>query len=92
MYIVSYDMSSDRLRQKMSKELENYGKRVQYSVFECRITEKQMNTLYQKMVRIMQEEPTGNVRIYNLCKNCEEKVRTIGIKEEEPSDDDIIII
>ena len=36
MYIVSYDITSNKLRRKIAKELENYGVRVQYSVFECR--------------------------------------------------------
>ena len=37
MYVVSYDITSDRLRNKIAKTLEGYGTRIQYSVFECRL-------------------------------------------------------
>lgn len=81
MYVISYDLSSNRLRNKVAKELENYGKRVQYSVFECRITQKQLRELYQKLSNIMLAEENGSIRIYSICANCETKVRIIGIKE-----------
>ena len=45
MYLVSYDIESDRLRKKISDTLENYGIRIQYSVFECEISEER----YKKM-------------------------------------------
>lgn len=38
MYVISYDISNDKIRTKIAKELENYGRRVQFSVFECRIS------------------------------------------------------
>ena len=34
MYVVSYDIGSDKLRNKVAKVLLGYGNRVQYSVFE----------------------------------------------------------
>ena len=80
MYVVSYDISNDKVRAKIAKELENFGRRVQYSVFECRISEKQFEQLYGKLTVLMQEEKEGNVRIYKLCGKCERDVITIGIK------------
>lgn len=80
MYVVSYDISNDKVRTKIAKELENFGRRVQYSVFECRISEKQFEQLYGKLTVLMQEEKEGNVRIYKLCGKCERDVITIGIK------------
>lgn len=80
MYVISYDLSNNRLRNKIAKELKNYGQRVQYSVFECRISKKQMEQLYEKLVPIMQKEQEGNIRIYQLCANCEARIKTIGVK------------
>ena len=34
MYLISYDITKDKVRRKVDKELENYGRRVQFSVFE----------------------------------------------------------
>ncbi|MBQ7724406.1 MAG: CRISPR-associated endonuclease Cas2 [Lachnospiraceae bacterium] len=94
MYLVSYDIEKTKIRNKIAKTLENYGERVQYSVFECRITAKQLDELYAKLAKIMSGKTEGNIRFYNLCKNCEEKIATIGVKEKEmqSGDEDIIII
>lgn len=94
MYVVSYDLSNNKLRNKVAKELENYGRRVQYSVFECRISKKQMEQLYKKLLPIMQREPEGNIRIYRICMNCEEQIQTIGIKNEcmTAAEEDIFVI
>lgn len=94
MFVVSYDLSNDKLRNKVAKELENYGRRVQYSVFECCISKKQMEQLYGKLLPIMQKEPAGSIRIYRICMNCEKQVRTIGIKNKEmtAAEEDIFII
>lgn len=38
--IVTYDISDDRLRTKLSKFLEQYGVRIQYSVFEIQNSDR----------------------------------------------------
>lgn len=55
MYVVSYDITSDRLRNKIAKTLEGYGTRIQYSVFECRLGQKKYKELYRKLMQIMAE-------------------------------------
>ncbi len=95
MYVISYDLSNDKVRGKVAKELENYGRRIQYSVFECRISKKQMQQLYTKLLLIMQKEQDGNIRIYQICLRCEEQIQTIGLKNESiltGEEDDIFII
>ena len=83
MYLVSYDISSNRRRNKISKKLENYGKRIQYSVFECNIDEKRFKKLYMELVKECEGMSDGSVRIYYICQKCMPKVRLIG--QEKPS-------
>ena len=78
MYVVSYDIASDRRRNKIAKTLEGYGTRIQYSVFECRLTEKKYKEMYRKLMQLMTDEEDGSIRIYSVCGNCEGKIRTIG--------------
>ncbi|MCI9203121.1 MAG: CRISPR-associated endonuclease Cas2 [Lachnospiraceae bacterium] len=94
MYLISYDITDNRIRGKIAKELSGYGQRVQYSVFECRITEQQYKELYQKLVILMQEEEEGNIRIYDICGKCEQKLSTVGIESREMALDngELIII
>lgn len=94
MYVVSYDIENDKLRNQIAKTLLGYGKRVQYSVFECNITEKRMRELYQRLSELMTEEENGNIRFYPICKNCEVKIATIGVRDVDSSyaEDGVIII
>ncbi len=80
MYVISYDIEIDKIRNKVAKTLENYGQRVQYSVFECHISQKQFNILYGKLTELMTDEVEGNIRIYTVCANCEAKIATIGVE------------
>ena len=78
MYVISYDISEDRMRRKIAKELQNYGVRIQYSVFECDLTAKRYKELYAKLVKLTLELHEGSIRIYTICQNCQEKIVTIG--------------
>ncbi len=95
MYIVSYDVSSDRRRRKIATTLEDYGKRVQYSVFECDLTDRRYKELYSKLVKLTTEMEDGSVIFYPLCANCREKVQVIGIPVPTVRDegkDDVIVL
>ena len=81
MYLISYDITNTKIRTKIAKTLEGYGRRVQYSVFECEISSKMFSELYQKLMKLMEKEKEGNIRIYQICANCREKLMTIGIVE-----------
>lgn len=52
---------------------------MQYSVFELRITEKQYETLYRKLILLMSGENLGDIRIYKLCGKCENNISIIGV-------------
>jgi CRISPR-associated protein Cas2 len=91
MYIVSYDISGDKLRRKVAKELENFGIRVQYSVFECELENGRYAELYSRLVRLMgdaaDEASNDSIRIYDLCQKCKLKTRIIGNEERDRKDD-----
>lgn len=94
LYVVSYDIPRDKMRTKIAKELENYGVRIQYSVFECELTQVRFQKLYQKLVVLTQELDGGSIRIYKICDNCKNKIMTIGEplhKVEMLSRDTIVI-
>ncbi len=92
MYLITYDISQTKRRNKIFKELKNYGKHVQFSVFECDLDKKRYLELYGKLMKLMGDCEDGNIRIYNLCASCSRGVQVIGIEEEDPSKEDTIII
>ena len=60
----------------MGKILEGFGSRVQWSVFECDLTEKQLEKLKQKLSKVTGKEDT--LRYYYLCAQCLPKVEVIN--------------
>ena len=94
MYLISYDITSNKLRRKIAKELENYGIRVQYSVFECSLDKTRYREIYSKLIRLMDGVEKGIIRIYEICQNCEKRTRVIGteLKNGKYKRDEVIIL
>jgi CRISPR-associated protein Cas2 len=74
--VISYDISDDRTRRKVANVLADYGKRVQYSVFECRVDAKTLD----KIIALLKPFTEGNdsIRVYLLCDACVKKVVLLG--------------
>lgn len=86
MYIlVTYDVETidkdgkKRLR-KIAKICQNYGQRVQNSVFECRINEQEYLLLKSEIMKKM-DAKKDSVRFYRLGTKYKEKIEHFGVKE-----------
>ncbi len=84
MVLITYDINTEteagktRLR-KIARECQNYGQRVQNSVFECLIDSTQLKQLQIKLDRIMDKEK-DSVRYYNLGNEWRNRVTHVGAK------------
>lgn len=85
MMLIAYDVSLEdrqgakRLR-RIAKICEDYGLRVQFSLFECDITQAQWLTLKAKLLDTYQAE-TDSLRFYRLGKNWQSKIEHHGAKK-----------
>ena len=83
MILVTYDVDTTdkkgakRLRQ-VAKSCVNHGKRVQNSVFECVLNEAQFTSLIHELDLII-DKNKNILRFYNLGKNWNRKVTTLGV-------------
>lgn len=68
-YVIAYDTSSVKRRQLIVKLLEPYGKRINYSVYECMFTEAQLSELVRNIRRIV-IAGKDQVVMYKLCLDC----------------------
>jgi CRISPR-associated protein Cas2 len=75
--VISYDSPNDKRRTKMLKALEGFGKRVQYSVFECEVRPSDVPRLHERLEKLLQQDE-DDIRLYPLCENCLRKVRMLG--------------
>ena len=62
---VSYDIVDNRRRHRLSKLLERFGSRVQKSVFEMDLEDKELPRLIQKIEKLI-DPSKDSVRIYRL--------------------------
>ena len=74
--VFSYDVSRNSLRRKLSDLLEHQGIRVQYSVFECRMSVAAANALFSKLDLLL--DPGDSLRMYVLPKDGREESKSSG--------------
>ncbi len=68
-YVVCFDISDDRIRQRVGKRLLRHGERVQKSVFEISVKDAaELEEIRGALRGIAEEEE--NIRFYRLCAAC----------------------
>jgi CRISPR-associated protein Cas2 len=83
--LVSYDVATDddggarRLR-RVAKACQNYGQRVQYSVFECIVDPAQWAILRDRLIREIDKDK-DSLRFYFLGSNWRRRVEHVGAKK-----------
>ena len=75
--VVSYDVSNDRRRTRLAHALKDFGERVQYSVFECRLDADALEKLRSRIQTLI-DAKEDSVRIYRLCLDCDRQVEIQG--------------
>ena len=85
MYVlITYDVATStdggqrRLR-RVAKTCLDYGQRVQYSVFECKVDPAQMTMLKSRLLEIM-DPAVDSIRFYHLGNNWQNRVDHHGAK------------
>ena len=93
--LITYDVNTEtasgkkRLR-KVAKQCENYGRRVQNSVFECILDQAQSIMLKQSLVDII-DENVDSLRFYYLGDRYEKKVEHFGCKQSYRPEEPLIL-
>lgn len=84
MVLVSYDIcttdaSGPRRLRHVAKACQDFGQRVQYSVFEIEVDPAQWVALKERMLNIIDAEQ-DSLRFYFLGKNWQRRVEHVGAK------------
>jgi len=93
--LVSYDVSTidkkgQRRLRKVAKVCQNYGQRVQYSVFECMVDPAQWTALRQRLIDAIKPEE-DSLRFYFLGSNWKRRIEHVGAKQTFEQDGPLII-
>ena len=93
--LITYDVNTEtasgkkRLR-KVAKQCENYGRRVQNSVFECILDQAQSVMLKQILSDII-DENVDSLRFYYLGNKYQTKVEHVGVEHGIAVDQPLIL-
>lgn len=95
MVLITYDVNTtnpegQRRLRKVAKTCENYGQRVQCSVFECLLDPAQLVLLKNILLEIIDME-SDSLRIYYLGKNWNRRVEHFGITPPYTHEEPIIL-
>ncbi len=79
-YVISYDIKDDKRRTRVFKIMRNFGTRVQFSVFECILSDEKMQELHDKIEKTIKTDE-DSVRIYYIPESLKPKIKIIGVGE-----------
>ncbi len=87
--IIAYDIACDRRRRQMQQLAQSVAERVQDSVFEGWLSDREVADLLRR-ARPLIEPATDSLRIYLLCESCREQAHCLGAPITPPPPDDIL--
>jgi CRISPR-associated protein Cas2 len=93
--LVCYDVDTldregqARLR-RVAQICKNFGQRVQFSVFECRVTQAQLEALEAKLLKAIDSDK-DSLRIYTLHGGREKCLRVHGLDRYRDFDEPLVI-
>lgn len=93
--LITYDVNTEdaagkkRLR-KVAKECQNYGQRVQNSVFECIMDSAKAREVKEKILRLIDEDK-DSLRFYYLGEKYKNKVEHYGTKDSFDLENSLLI-
>ena len=70
-YVVCYDITEPKRWRKVYKLLNGYGRRLQYSIFRCRLTVRAMEKLRWELEKLLTAE--DRLLILTICESCERR-------------------
>lgn len=72
-WVIAYDIVDNRNRNRIANFLEKHGQRVNYSVFECMLTDSQFEKV-KKQIEKWMDTDDDRIVYYPICVNCYTKI------------------
>src|SRR5271165_4842138 len=80
--VVAYDITDQRRLQRIAKICEDYGVRVQYSVFECRLEADKFDRFWNDLLGTI-DSSTDRLVAYKVCVACARDIRSAGTQTHQ---------
>ena len=88
MLLVSYDFSDDSVRTQFSKFLKKFGRKLQYSVYEIRNSDRVLHNILSEIRLKYKKRFTGadSVIVVSICEGCKKKIARYGYAKNDEQD------
>ncbi len=85
MIIVAYDFTDNRRRARFSKFLKKFGRKIQYSVFEIKNSQRILQNILDEIELRYKKQFKGSdsVLIFRICEGCRAKIARYGYAANE---------
>jgi CRISPR-associated protein Cas2 len=77
--IIAYDITDPKRLHKVAKLCEDYGMRIQYSVFECRLEADRFEAFWDSLVSLI-DPSSDRVTAYKVCASCSKNILDAGVQ------------
>lgn len=77
LYLVAYDIRDPKRLRRVAKVCADYGVRVEYSVFECDLSEEQFGSLWIDLVKEI-DRSEDSILAYRICGSCVDRIKSLG--------------
>ena len=77
-FIVCYDVSDDRRRERISAALLDYGARIQESVFIATLDDELRDRMVERLTKLV-DAAVDSILIFPLCRTCAGKATALGV-------------
>jgi CRISPR-associated protein Cas2 len=81
-WLICYDVRDPKRLRKTAKHMEGYGERMQYSVFRCWLTPRQLERLRWELTELL--KPEDDVLFIPLCATCVEGIVATHSTAKDP--------
>jgi CRISPR-associated protein Cas2 len=89
-YLICYDVTEDRRRNRVADTLKDYGRRIQFSVFIADLDEALSHRMMEAVRRVVDPEQ-DKIHVFPLCRACCARAEVMGLAET-PKDEPYYII
>jgi len=88
MLIIAYDFTENKIRSKFSRFLKKYGRKIQYSVYEIKNSERVLHNILDEIELKYKKKFKGSdsILIFQVCEGCRKKIVRHGYAKNEESD------
>jgi CRISPR-associated protein Cas2 len=89
-YVIAYDICQPKRLTHVAKILENYGHRIQKSVFEVELNKSVYKEMKSKIESVINPDEDG-VKYYPICPKCRRLIQQLGVPCSETPDLDFTV-